>query len=295
MKKAKMRAAKDRKTTLISPLVNKIFWPKTIHMTFMNIKIQISKVSVPFVCPDVHNVVCLLLFNFFNTNLYLQAILNGGSSKPDVNNYFNDMLPSMVGMNFDNFNTTQRAKRRVKREHNFKEEDSGDEIDYNAALMAIPDGKIKKKRRKGRPPRDPNLPPKPQKNPRKKVKSEYDMTKTNCEDCNKTFKSNMIYRQHMKRVHARINVQCELCNKECPDASKLMEHKMRIHTEHVERDMGPLPRFRCDICPEGTSPAYVVARDLAKHMHVKHSGKGKFCAGFYSLFYIWVHYKVNFV
>lgn len=211
---------------------------------------------------------------FLEPDFFPQAILNGGSSKPDVNNYFNDMLPSMVGMNFDNFNTTQRAKRRVKREHNFKEEDSGDEIDYNAALMAIPDGMIKKKkRRKGRPPRDPNLPPKPQKNPRKKVKSEYDMTKTNCEDCNKTFKSNMIYRQHMKRVHARINVQCELCNKECPDASKLMEHKMRIHTEHVERDMGPLPRFRCDICPEGTSPAYVVARDLAKHMHVKHSGK----------------------
>ena len=31
-------------------------------------------------------------------------------------------------------------------------------------------------------------------------------------------------------------------------------------------------RYTCDICPEGTSPVYVVARDLAKHNHVKHSG-----------------------
>lgn len=207
---------------------------------------------------------------YLEPELFLQS---NGNTKPE-NEYFNDMLPSMVGLDFNEYSTNQRTKRArsVKNERKVKKEETDEDFDYDSELIQVSDGIIKKRRK--RKPRDPSL-PKVKRQRKVKVKSEYDTTKLNCEECDKTFKSNLIYRQHMKRVHARIPIKCDLCNKDCPDAGKLMEHKMRIHTEHVERERGPLQRFSCDICPEGTSPAYVVARDLAKHMHIKHSGKPK--------------------
>ena len=111
--------------------------------------------------------------------------------------------------------------------------------DYESELLQFPDEYMPKKKRKKR------GPPKERKEPgiRKRVKKEYDTLKMNCEECNKTFKSNLIYRQHIKRVHTNIPLKCDICNKNCPDKTKLHEHRLRIHTSQIESEQGfPLPR-----------------------------------------------------
>ena len=60
---------------------------------------------------------------------------------------------------------------------------------------------------------------------KEKIKEEnddLDYSKTSCEECNKNFKSNQVYRQHVKRIHNRGDpVQCDVCERLCPDQQKL--------------------------------------------------------------------------
>jgi len=115
---------------------------------------------------------------------------------------------------------------------------------------------------------------------KEKIKEEnddLDYSKTSCEECNKNFKSNQVYRQHVKRIHNRGDpVQCDVCERLCPDQQKLQEHRLRRHPDVVEQEQGyPVIKYPCLKCPEDSRPVYTVNRDLSKHNTVKHSGRPK--------------------
>ena len=87
------------------------------------------------------------------------------------------------------------------------------------------------------------------------------LSKEDCLECGKSFKSDIHLRQHLQRTHQNISkYECDVCGKRVKTIHELREHFLNVHDR---------VRMKCDICNMNFSASYINAHRLG-HYGIKH-------------------------
>ena len=93
------------------------------------------------------------------------------------------------------------------------------------------------------------------------------MKKYECNQCDKSFKSNQSLKQHHDYIHegvSRIKFECNQCDKSYNTKDALIRHQDYIHEG--------LRKYECQLCDK----SYADATPLRNHMKTIHAEKGSF-------------------
>ena len=87
--------------------------------------------------------------------------------------------------------------------------------------------------------------------------------KYQCDICQGRYPSDVIFREHMKRVHAKVT--CDLCESNFT-RTELKKHRSKIHGIPNNDDQPAILPFKCPFCPK----AFRTKLGLQRHSEIKH-------------------------